>query len=124
MDRNGIRHLLTRVAISFLFLTFGAWEMANPSYWEGYLPAWLSLMHGIGALMVLHGLLLAAIGAAILLGIRPRISSAVGVLMLCVIIVLLYTGTGFTDILLRDITIAVFTLSMVFDDTRYLALFG
>jgi len=117
---NVARHLLTRLAIGFVFASFGLWELFDPQYWIGFLPPWVPTFVGVQTLVLLHGAVLLAVGAAILLGAWLRWSAALAALMLVEICAGLLSSSGFSDLLVRDLGLLLFTLSIVFDRERYL----
>ncbi len=122
MKKDRIRHLLTRFAVALVFMTFGIWEITNPRYWEGFLPSFLPAAISPSLIILAHGVLLLAIGIAILTGFYLRIFSALAAIMLILIILSLLYLTGFIQIVVRDSAILLLTCSIFFDDTRYLCI--
>lgn len=119
MDRNNLRHILTRLAIAVLFLGFGIWEIIQPGYWVAFVPTQLASL-GAVTLVTVHGIILLAIGLAVLLGIYLRIAAILATLVMIEIMATLVIESGFTDLVIRDAVVLILAASMVFDDTRYL----
>ncbi len=121
MRGDNIRHLLTRIAISFVFFTFGVWEILEPHYWSTLIPLHFSAYGGPTTLALLHGVLLLVVGAMILAGFYLRIAAILATLIM-ISITLDISLVGLSSVLLRCIGLTIFTLSMVFDETRYYCL--
>ncbi len=114
------RHLMTRAAIGFVFASFGLWELFDPQYWTGFVPNGISAIIASQTLVLLHGVVLLVLGTAILLGAWLRWTAILATLMLVEICAGLLLASGFSDLLVRDLGLLLFTLSMVFDNERYL----
>lgn len=121
VNRNNLRHILTRLAIAVLFVGFGAWEIIQPGYWIAFVPPQLASLGAI-TLVTVHGVILLAIGLAVMLGIYLRIAAVLAALVMIEIMATLVFESGFTDLVIRDAVVLLLAVSMVFDDTRYLAL--
>ncbi len=118
------RHLLTRAAIGFVFVSFGLWELFDPQYWTGFVPNWVAAIIPSQTLVLFHGVVLLVLGVAILLGLWLRWTALLATLMLVEICAGLLLASGFSDLLVRDVGLLLFTLSMVFDDERCLCVTG
>ncbi len=124
MEKDVIRHIIERTAAASVFISFGVWEILQPSYWSVFIPSFLSSFHDALSLVMLHGLILLAIGLAVLVGFYLQYASALGALMMFAIILDLASVSGFSDILVRDIAILLIFLSLVFEEKRYFSLKG
>lgn len=122
MNKNQIRHLLTRIGISLVFIIFGIWEIMNPPYWAAFLPPFLGSFASPFLLVTIHGAVMLILGIAILTGFYLRISAILAALMMLLIIVALFMLTGYDDLIARDSGLLFLALSIVFDETRYLTL--
>lgn len=114
--------MLTRISIAFVFVGIGVWEIVQPSYWSFYIPNFLTFIASALTLTMLHGIVMVALGLAILLGIYLRVSAALASVMMVLIIGDLLLSFGFNDIVIRDTAILLVALALVFDDTNYLRL--
>ena len=121
MKKNAIKSILNqrkllRISVSFLFLSFGLWEVYMPSYWNPFFPNIINLSNIIvNAIISIHGILLLIIGLAILFGYKLKAFAAFGTLMMILISLSLFYLSGFTDILMRDITITIAVAALMFD---------
>lgn len=122
MERAKLRHIISRVGVAFIFLTFGIWEIVQPTYWTAFLPQFVSAAADPARTVVVHGAMLVALGASILLGFYINITAILGTLMMLSIVASLWMVSGFTDLLVRDTVITLFALTLALDDTRYLEL--
>lgn len=124
VKKEYVRHLLTRIGVALVFITFGIWEMTDPKYWSAFLPAFVAGVISPPTAILIHGILLLAIGTAILTGFYLRIASALAVIMLILIVLSLMYLTGYIQIVIRDTAILLLALSIFFDETRYLCIKG
>ena len=120
--KDDARHLITRIAVALVFITFGIWEITDPKYWAAFMPAFVAGILSPSTAVLIHGILLLAIGAALLTGFYLRIASALAVIMLLLIVLSLMYLTGYIQIVIRDTAIMLLALSIFFDDTRYLCI--
>ena len=118
MKHEAIRKYLTNYSLALIFIVFGIWELVNPVYWSGFVPALISNFLGNIMIVRVHGLVLAAIGVALAVGYKIKLASAIGTLVMLGIVISLYMGAGFTTILVRDFVIMCFTASIFFDNYR------
>ena len=114
--------MLTRVALAFVFVIFGLWEMTNPQGWTAFVIPAIANLYNPVYLVVAHGFVLFVIGVALLLGIYIRVFSALAVLVMLEVIASLFILSGFTDVLVRDVAILLLAASLFFDNTRHYAL--
>ncbi len=122
MERAEMRHVISRFSIAFIFLVFGVWEIVHPTYWTAFLPPFVTAVADSAKTVMVHGMILSVLGLAILFGYFTRIAAALGTLVMLGIVASLWTVSGFTDLLVRDIVITLFTLTLVVDDTKYFEL--
>lgn len=114
--------MLTRISIAVVFVGIGIWEVVQPSYWSFYIPNFLIFIASALTLTTLHGIVMFALGLAILLGVYLRVSATLASIMMVLIIGDLIFSFGFNDIVIRDMAIFLVALSLVFDDTAYMRL--
>ncbi len=119
---NKIRHLLGRLGVALVLMTFGAWEILRPASWANYMPPFLGAVGSILTLVTIHGIVLMFVGLAVLLGVYLRLFAIAAVLLLLAIIVTLIWMAGYPDIVVRDTGILLLALTVVFDNERYLTL--
>lgn len=122
MENDKIRHVLLRIGVALIFVSFGMWEIVQPSYWIAFVPKPIAQMVSPSLFINLHGLLLLIIGLGILTGTYLRISAMLAVLVMISIIASLWYESGFSDIIIRDMVVLIAALALVFDDTNYLRL--
>ncbi|MDE1824908.1 MAG: DoxX family membrane protein [Candidatus Micrarchaeota archaeon] len=120
MEARKIRHLLTRIGIGIVLVVFGAWEITNPAAWVGFLPP--LFWSNTTMIIVVHGVAMIAVGLAILTGFYLRIAAILSSIMLLAIIISLMVLTGYMDLVIRDTGLLLLSLSIIFDDVRYLTL--
>ena len=107
--------VIVRFGIFFLFLTFGIWEIIDPSYWIGFAPSFVAKSNLALLLVKIHGIILSIIGAGIFLSRKyVRFFAALSALMMLQIVVSLWLASGFSDLLVRDIAILIFAASLMF----------
>ena len=114
-----VRHLLTRFALGVVFVSFGLWELLTPGYWTAFVPSWASAVVAEQTLVLLHGAVLLVVGVAIFLGAWLRWSALLAALVLVEVSAGLFFSAGFSDLLVRDLGLLLFSVSMIFDRARY-----
>jgi len=107
--------LIVRIAISFIFIVFGVWEMLAPVYWAPFVPKFVGAIFNPLFATRIHGLVLLVLGILTLIRFRKKIVSAISSLVLLSVVVSVYLFSGFSDILVRDIVIFLCSLSLLFD---------
>ena len=116
MDSNKVRRYIVSAGLAFIFLSFGMWELIEPKYWIGFIPSFmLSIIPGT-ILIIIHGIVLAILGLWILSQKYLKYASLLGTAVMVQIIVSLIMTSGFSDILVRDIGILLFVVSLYFED--------
>ena len=107
MLKNIIHKVNTEVVLSyflgFIVLYIGAQEVLSPAKWTIFVPEFLGNGPTIVYLVILHGLLLLAVGFAFIFNFHRRIAAFVLSLMLFEIIINLLVVEGLSEIALRDI---------------------
>lgn len=68
--------------------------------------------------MRIHGVILAVLGLLLVFGLMRRTVTLLSVVMMVGITVSLVIGSGFTEVLVRDITILFLALSLMVDAWR------
>ncbi|MFB6158347.1 MAG: hypothetical protein ABEJ95_01660 [Candidatus Nanohalobium sp.] len=102
--------LLTAVGLGTVFIVFGAWELSNPVYWQGYVPEILASFQPL-LLVKAHGLVMLLAGIGINMPRARREFSIVSVLLMLEIVASLSIESGFSDILVRDIGLLFMALA-------------
>ncbi len=118
MQGEKIRHWMSIGAVSFIFLVFGIWELTKPDYWIGYVPSFAYKLLDPLILVRIHGFVLLIAGIWILSRRYLKYSAVIGSLIMADIVVTLFITSGFTDLLVRDIGIMLFVLSLAFDEQK------
>lgn len=106
--------IIARFGILFLFLTFGIWEIIDPNYWIGFTPSFIVKLASALLLVKIHGIILLIIGAGIFFSKHIRLFASLAVLIMLQIVLSLWLASGFTDLLVRDIAILIFAVSLAF----------
>ena len=117
MNKISIHYLIARISIAFIFLTFGIWEIIQPAYWTAYLPGFAFNLGFISpdSLLMVHGAVLILLALGLLFLSRYlRIFASLSALVMLSIVASLIMSTGWDDVLVRDITILLFTISLIF----------
>jgi len=94
---------VARLALGLVLLWFGLHELLQPSLWTGYVPIIAATSRLALILVLLHGWVLVMAGAALMLGIAPRLAAALSALMLLEIVLSLSITAGVSDIVARDL---------------------
>lgn len=110
-----LKNVLSRFAVSFIFISFGLWEIINPLSWISFVPDFLSRLSFVSTLITIHGIVLIVLGAWFLWGKKIRIAAVLSSLVMLDIIIGLIISSGWSDLLIRDIGIFIFILSFVFE---------
>jgi len=101
-------------SVFFVFIVFGVWEIINPGYWAGFVPSFVST--SLAPLLVrIHGVVLSIIAIWLITGFKRRIAGIFASLVMLDICVSLFISSGFSDLLVRDIAILIFAVSIIFD---------
>ncbi len=106
---------LIRIAVSIIFIVFGAWEVINPNYWSAFLPQFLANLSFYLTIIVIHGIVLFAIGISLVTGFKKKIAASLGTLIMLAIVIDLLTTSDFTPLLIRDFVITLVTASIIFE---------
>mgnify|MGYP001575278169 CR=1 FL=1 len=110
------RKLITRTGISFIFITFGIWEIVQPGYWTGFVPKLLKDFIDLSLAVQIHGVVLLALGLGVLSGFQTKKFGVASTLVMTSIALSLIINFGFSDILVRDIVILLFASTLIFED--------
>ncbi len=110
-----LRSLLGRIGVSFVFLSFGTWEIIQPDYWTAFIPSFLAHVGTPALLVRMHGIVLSLLGLGILLEFYVWFFAFIGTLVMLEIVIGLWLDSGFTDIFVRDAGILLFTASLIFE---------
>lgn len=113
---------VARLVLGLVLLWFGLHELLQPSLWTGYVPV-ISATSKFALLMVLlHGWVLVLTGAALLLGIAPRLAGALSALLLLEIVLSLSVTGGVSDLVARDLGVFGLALAVFASDRQRLVL--
>ena len=118
MDNNQIRRWIAVLAVSFIFISFGVWELIDPQTWLGFVPSFLATLSFVLTLVRIHGLILTILGLWFIWGKYTKLASILGTLVILDIVVELFISSGWTDLLVRDIGIMLLVLSFAFEKDR------
>jgi uncharacterized membrane protein YphA (DoxX/SURF4 family) len=91
-----------RMLLGLVFVWFGWHELVQPGRWTQYVPVVAENSRPATVLVAVHGWVLLALAAALLLGIAPRISAVIASVLLLEIVISLLV-TGFSDTAMRDV---------------------
>jgi uncharacterized membrane protein YphA (DoxX/SURF4 family) len=94
---------VVRIALSLVFLWFGATGIFNPGALAGYVPSWAYALGDPLTLVRLNGALDATIGLVLLIGWQVRIVATIGGLHILGVA----AGLGYNDVMIRDIGLAL-----------------
>ncbi len=106
---------LVRLAISFIFIVFGIWEILVPVYWAPFIPDFVEAILNPLFATRLHGLVLLVLGVLTLISYRKKVIAPLTSLTLLSVCVSVFLFSGFSDLLVRDIVIFICSLSLLFD---------
>lgn len=106
--------IIARFGIFFIFITFGIWEIIDPSYWLGFAPSFIAKFANALLLIKIHGIALSLVGLGILFNKRTKLFAFLSTLIMLQIVISLWLASGFTDFLARDIAILIFSVSLLF----------
>ncbi len=104
--------LISRIALAACFLGFGIWEIVSPSLWTTYLPGWSSGIADPILLIVIHGIALTVAALGVLSGYFAKFFTGLSVLLLLEICIEIWFQEGFTETLIRDIGLLLFTCAL------------
>jgi hypothetical protein len=110
-----MKKLITRVGISFIFITFGAWEIIDPAYWSGFVPKFLEGLVDLFLAVRVHGIILLILGLGIMSGFQQKKFGIASTLTMGSVVFSLLVNFGFSDILVRDIVILLFASTLIFE---------
>ena len=94
---------VARVLLGLVLLWFGYHELVDPLLWTGYVHVLPATSHVAEVLVLGHGWLLVMLAVAIVVGIAPRLSAAIAVLLMAEIVISLVVTGGLSDLVLRDV---------------------
>ncbi len=100
--------VVTRLAVSAVFLWFGISQITNTANYLGYLPDAIFRSPYASAFVVGNGAFELALGGLLALGILTRIVA----LLLGAHLLVIASGLGYGDVAVRDIGLALATLSV------------
>jgi uncharacterized membrane protein YphA (DoxX/SURF4 family) len=90
-----------RMLLGLVFVWFGWHEVVQPALWTQYVPVIPENSQSALVLVAVHGWVLLALAAALLIGVAPRVSAAIASVLLLEIVISLL-ATGFSDTAIRD----------------------
>lgn len=109
--------LLARLATGLVFVSFGAWELAAPAQWIGYVPPLPAARVEAVPLVLAHGWVLLMLGAAAWINFVPALTAWLAVAALAeVVAVLAWTG-GVTATFIRDVGLLALALVWAAEET-------
>lgn len=113
---------VARLALGLVLLWFGMHELLQPSLWTGYVPVISATSEFALILVLIHGWVLVMAGAALVLGIAPRLAAALSALMLLEIVLSLSITAGVSDIVARDVGVFGLAVAVFANDQSRLVL--
>lgn len=113
---KNLRKLIPRLGISFIFITFGIWEIIQPGYWTGFVPRFLKDFIDVSLTVQIHGAILLVLGLGLMSGFQTKKLGIASTLIMLSIVFSLLLNFGFSDILVRDIVILLFASTLIFDE--------
>lgn len=109
-----VRHYLMVAAMAFIFITFGVWELINPQFWNSYVPSFLYAFN-LNTLVTIHGAVLTLAGLWLLSGKFRKYAAILSTLIMLEIVGSLVLESGFSPLLVRDATILIVSVALIFD---------
>ena len=109
---------ILRIALAFVFLWFGFSQMSNAAQWVGFVPDWATSIMSAGMLVYLNGIFEIIAGLMLAIGIVPRYIA----LLLGIHLFIISSSLAFAAVGVRDIGLALATLSLFFLGNDKLAL--
>lgn len=106
--------IIARFGILFLFLTFGIWEIIDPNYWIGFAPSFIAKSTSALLMIKIHGIVLSIIGTGIFFSKYVKFFAFLATVIMAQIVLSLWLASGFSDLLVRDIAILIFAISLMF----------
>jgi len=100
--------ILTRIAISIVFLWFGINQVINPDYFMGYLPSFILLSNYAKTFIYLNGIFEIIFGILLTIGLFTRTAALLLTIHLFGIII----GLGYNDIAVRDFGLMLVTFAI------------
>ncbi len=120
LNRERIRKYLVISGISLIFFIFGVWELTNPQYWSAFVPSFLANIINNLVLVRIHGIILIFLALWLSVGFYRKIAAILSSLVLLNIILFLLFSSGFSDIVVRDLAIFLFSVSLIFEEEKRL----
>ncbi|HIH52213.1 hypothetical protein J4412_00645 [Candidatus Pacearchaeota archaeon] len=113
MNKKEIPKIFLRFGIGIVFLTFGIWQLINPTSWIGYVPGYV---YGLGIsillIIILNGIFDLLIGISLISGIYLRFFSVFGIIRLLLIVFSL----GWNEITVRDIGFIIVLIAIYLNE--------
>ena len=100
--------ILTRIAISIVFLWFGINQIINPDYFMGYLPSFILLSGYAKTFIYLNGTFEVIFGTLLAIGLFTRTAA----LLLTIHLVGIIIGLGYNDVAVRDFGLMLITFAI------------
>ncbi|MEX2007350.1 MAG: hypothetical protein WD992_01115 [Candidatus Levyibacteriota bacterium] len=115
LGKIDVQDKIVRLAIAFIFVVFGSWEMLVPTYWSVFVPDFAAAIFNPLFATRIHGLVLFVLGLLLISGYRKNLVSLASVLVLLGVVFSVFMYSGFSDLLVRDIVIFLCSLSLLFE---------
>jgi len=91
---------MLRISLSLVFLWFGAMQIYDPLYFQGYLPPFIfGLNISLTTVLYVNAFLEIILGLSLLVGFLTRLSA----LILSIHLVGIILGLGYNDVAVRDV---------------------
>lgn len=94
-----------RMSLAFVFAWFGIYEIFNPVYFSGYVPAFLKALPFFNSNLFIqtHGAVLTLLSLCLIFKFHLRLTGILNIIILMQIIGGLVLISGFSEIVVRDI---------------------
>lgn len=107
--------MVARTVLGVVLATFGVMELTAPAQWVVFVPSAVAHLLPPVPLVLAHGWLLFVLGTALVVDLRPALSSWVAFGILCEIVVGLVWAGGFSTTLVRDSGLLALALVVALD---------
>jgi hypothetical protein len=103
---------IARVSLAFCFLSFGVWELIDPSFWSGYVPSFVADLAPVNTLVLVHGASLCVVALGVLSGKWAKVWTTLAALMLLEVTLPILLDEGFSPTFIRDAALTGFAAAL------------
>lgn len=108
--RHGLSHFFLRAGLGIVFVWIGIDIFRHPENWIGFVPQNLPFDFDRDLALKINGTLDALLGTLLILGVFPKVVSAVAALHLVAVLI----GQGVDAVLIRDVGLLGAALALFF----------